>query len=116
MTETTTAENTTEERSCRLCGRPAGRVHYCDEDEGLCPAHNRVRRAAVVKETETEEESYGKRLWRRCDALEEVICRFFEDGSMYPSVRTAYLETLSEMKLGLDAEFAEFMQRHGIPG
>ena len=45
MTEATRTENTTEERSCRLCGRPAGRVHYFDEDEGLCPEHNRVRRA-----------------------------------------------------------------------
>ena len=45
MTEATMTENTTGERSCRLCGRPAGRVHFFDEDEGLCPEHNRVRRA-----------------------------------------------------------------------
>jgi hypothetical protein len=45
MTEATRTETTTEERSCRLCERPATPAYYFDEDEGLCPAHNRVRRA-----------------------------------------------------------------------
>jgi death-on-curing protein len=35
MTETTTAENTTGKRSCRLCGRPAGRAHFFDYEGTL---------------------------------------------------------------------------------
>lgn len=96
MTETTRTENTTEGRSCRLCGRPAARVPYFDEDEGLCPAHNRVRRAAT--EVDDWESAYTE--------LTEHVAPVLDPH------HTSYLErlvepVLEEAKAGLARAYGE---------